>query len=608
MFPDGFGWLDWPNENPDDGVEDEPNEKPDEAGAASPLGFGADEPNENPDEGADVLLGAADEPNENPEEAGVDAVLGSASGFGADDDPKENPDVGAGGGVGAGASLADAFEDEPNEKPEADAPLGDPFAGTAAPNEKAVEGDVEGGLAPNEKANDLAGVDVSVFSSVGLGAEPKLNGLDGLGSFFSSAAFSTGLVESDFGGWPNVNGDEEVEPVGTEGTNPGPEGTELVDGFNNAKPVEGTEGGLGIEGVEAGVEEDGALVDSWSGLQLDFWAISCLCFETWLDREDSVSVKSQNGSSLTALVNAVMSEELSPRIDVQYSISASEASDAPWPLVVVDADVEVGAGSGISAVFGAGVVEEDPNENGLAGFEVEATADWPNENPDVDDDLSSSAAFTGSSTFFVASDPFSAFLVVSLDAVCPKPKAGLCASVGLTVSEPNEDPEAGAPNGEAFVVGLGADDPPKPNEDPVDGADWPKGVAAGVVDALEDPKVKEGVVADFGASAAGVAVAGLPNENPPKGLAFAAAAGAGVGVGAAGVVEAPNVKPADMGWVEGVVDDDWPKEKLPNGAAVGVDAYEISIIHMTWGYHSLLEELEHHRRNLSVWVYLEFYH
>lgn len=151
---------------------------------------------------AGVLAGAADEPNEKPEGAGA-AGLTSVSVFGADDDPNEKPDVGAGAGVDEGAadSLPDALEDEPNENPEADGPLGDPFAGTAAPNEKAVEGDVEGALTPNEKANDLAGVDVSAFSSAGLGAEPKLNGFDGFGSsFFSSVAFSAGLGVSDLGG------------------------------------------------------------------------------------------------------------------------------------------------------------------------------------------------------------------------------------------------------------------------------------------------------------------------------------------------------------------------------------------------------------------------
>lgn len=106
-----------------------------------------EEPNENPDEGAGVLLGGADEPNEKPEEGAEAVGLASVSGFGADDDPKENPDVAAGAGVDEGAadSLVDALEDAPNENPEADGPLGDPFAGTAAPNEKAVEGDVEGG-------------------------------------------------------------------------------------------------------------------------------------------------------------------------------------------------------------------------------------------------------------------------------------------------------------------------------------------------------------------------------------------------------------------------------------------------------------------------------
>jgi hypothetical protein len=89
-----------------------------------------------------------------------------------------------------------------------------------------------------------------------------------------------------------------------------------------------------------------------------------------------------------------------------------------------------------------------------------------------------------------------------------------------------------------------------------------------------DPKLNAGVEDGVGV-ASGELAAGLPNENPPNGLAFAAA-GAGVGVGAAGVEEAPNENPAD-GVVEGAVDA-WPKEKEPNGedeagAAAGVGAY-----------------------------------
>jgi len=94
------------------------------------------------------------------------------------------------------------------------------------------------------------------------------------------------------------------------------------------------------------------------------------------------------------------------------------------------------------------------------------------------------------------------------------------------------------------------------------------------VDGVEpEPKLNAGVEDDVGVASVELA-AGLPNENPPNGLGFAAA-GAGVGVGAAGVVEAPNENPAD-GVVEGA-DDAWPNEKEPNGddeagAAAGVGA------------------------------------
>ena len=73
--------------------------------------------------------------------------------------------------------------------------------------------------------------------------------------------------------------------------------------------------------------------------------------------------------------------------------------------------------------------------------------------------------------------------------------------------------------------------------------------------------------------------AGLPNENPPNGLGFAAPA---AGAACAGVVEAPNENPADG--ADGAVDEAYPKEKEPNGeaevgaaAGVGVGAYAISI-------------------------------
>ena len=79
----------------------------------------------------------------------------------------------------------------------------------------------------------------------------------------------------------------------------------------------------------------------------------------------------------------------------------------------------------------------------------------------------------------------------------------------------------------------------------------------------------------------GVVDAGLPNENPPNGLGFAAPA-VGAGAAGAGVVEAPNENPADG--ADGAVDEACPKEKEPNGeaevgaaAGVGIEAYAISV-------------------------------
>jgi hypothetical protein len=155
-----------------------------------------DDPNEKPDEGADgallseSALGADDDPNEKPDEDVVDDLL-SESALGAADDPNENPDDGA--GVDASPDL----DDEPNEKDEAEGPLGDPLGGTAAPNANAVEGEVFGCLAPKENENDLAGVEVS---PVGLGVSSffsagvvglKVNPLEGV-SFFSVFEVSLG--------------------------------------------------------------------------------------------------------------------------------------------------------------------------------------------------------------------------------------------------------------------------------------------------------------------------------------------------------------------------------------------------------------------------------
>jgi len=115
----------------------------------------------------------------------------------------------------------DGFADvDPNEKFEADGPPGEPLAGTAAPKENAVEGDVEGGLAPKEKLKDLAGVEFeSTFASSGLDGvvvdadEPKLNGFEGLLCSFSFSAWGAGAAAgvsvffSEVAGAPKVNGD-----------------------------------------------------------------------------------------------------------------------------------------------------------------------------------------------------------------------------------------------------------------------------------------------------------------------------------------------------------------------------------------------------------------
>jgi hypothetical protein len=604
--------ADWPNENPEEGVDVdvdvEPNENPEEAGwglrstdlgaeelpnenpedgaaGFSESGFGADEdPKENPDEGAGALVsvsdfGADEEPNENPDEGA--GVLDSVSDLWAVEEPNENPDDGAeaGDGDGAAPSLLFDCEDDPKEKDEAEGPLGDPLGGTAAPKANAVDGEVFGCLAPKENENDFAGVDVSSVGLEGAGDSsffsagadwPKLNPDPPEGvSFFS--------LEASLAGWPNVNGDEE-EPADTVGTKPPPEGVD-VEGFNSPKPEVGTEGGLGIEGAAAGFESvcfESALL-SCPGLQPDFWAISSRCLVTCSDSDASVPDRSQNGSSLIAFESALTSEELRPRMEVQYWISDSEASvlELPFPFAVVEVD----AGDA-SFWAGAGVgLDEDPNENGAAGFELDAAgaADWPNENDDVD--LGASAA-AGSLDFLFSSGVSSSFLV-SLVSFCPKPKEALCFSASVSVladcPKPNEDPEAGAPKGEAAepaVLGVDAAEPLKPNVEVVEGAElWPKLVEVEVEGVEPESKLKAG------AEGVGVAsmelAAGLPNENPPNGLGFGAA-GAGAGVGAAGVDEAPNENPAE-GVVEGA-DDAWPNEKEPNGedeagAAAGVGAW-----------------------------------
>lgn len=109
--------------------------------------------------------------------------------------------------MGVGAAGA-----EPNENVDADADaLGDPLDGTAAPKANAVEGEVEGGLEPNENpANGLAGVVLELASDFGSEAEvaglagvPKLNPLvAGADVDFGSSFFSDGA--------PKLNGVDEV--------------------------------------------------------------------------------------------------------------------------------------------------------------------------------------------------------------------------------------------------------------------------------------------------------------------------------------------------------------------------------------------------------------
>jgi hypothetical protein len=262
---------------------------------------------------------------------------------------------------------------------------------------------------------------------------------------------------------------------------------------------------------------------------------------------------------------------LSPRMEVQYWISESDASDLEVPFPLADGvGVAEEKGGEDSKGFWVAEVDEDPKENGAAGFELEAAGpalDWPNENEDVDllGSVLGSGAL-GSLDFEVSSDTLSSFFVSLPVLFCPKPKVdlGFSASVSgfaellVVCPKPKEELETGAPNGEAFevtVLGVEVEDP-KPNVilDPVDGVEFcPNEVDVEVEGFDPDPKLNAGVEDDDDASvvAEGAGVAGLPNENPPNGLALAAA-GAGAG---AGVDEAPNVNPADGAPADGAADD-----------------------------------------------------
>lgn len=198
-------------------------------------------------------------------------------------------------------------EDEPNENvgapdalPEAP-PAGELLAGTAAPKENAVEGEVEGGLALKENPpNGFAGVDVDAGAGAGAGVEglagvgvlPKLNPVAAVADSFGAASsfafvvvgsapkLNDGLTpllssffcdgsdgapklnppadavlctfsffpDSGAGALPKVNGEEDEPEPDAEGVgvNPVPAGVEVdedgAEGLRNPKPADGTDG------------------------------------------------------------------------------------------------------------------------------------------------------------------------------------------------------------------------------------------------------------------------------------------------------------------------------------------------------------------------------
>lgn len=230
--------------------------------------------------------------------------------------------------------------------------------------------------------------------------DPKLNGLAGLAVSFAMSACSEAEADDDdsifssflslFARAPKVNGDDDPELEAlTVGTNPGPADAAVeeagVAGFKKLNPPEGADGGLGAEGAAAGV---GAGVDvdpfevfetSCPGFQPDFWAISSMCRVTCCPSETSVSDRSRNGSSLTALDSALAKDVLRPLIEVQYLISASDGWVVDEPLALVAglgsaeaAGVVVALDFGEAAVSGcfdgagvitAGVVDDEPKAN-----------------------------------------------------------------------------------------------------------------------------------------------------------------------------------------------------------------------------------------------------
>lgn len=137
---------------------------------------------------------------------------------------------------------------------------------------------------------------------------------------------------------------------------------------------------------------------------------------------------------MTASDRALTSELLSPLIDVQYLISASDASDLELELspffaassaagVFLESDAMEASSCLTGDVAAEAVVVEEPKEND-EDCDVPAGAEgWPNEK----------AGFEASAVFVVKVDESSVGAAAGVDAgagVLPKANAGLVASTG----------------------------------------------------------------------------------------------------------------------------------------------------------------------------------
>lgn len=295
-----------------------------------------------------------------------------------EDDPNEKPDPDDC-AAAAGAALGVGVDDDPNENVGAALPLGDPLLGTAAPNENAVDGEVEGGLALKEnplnafcgvetlsagvagawaalvladeevevepKLNPVADFGASSFL-LSLVDAPKLNELDGLLSdgaagvvdapnengedFFGSSELGPEVVLAGAaaGALPNVNGDELAPPAGSVGTKPVPgvDDEAAVGGLSDPKnPDEGAEGGLGIASPAADPFVE--VLPGAFGLQPVEDAISAMNFDACSPSGPRTFDRSRNGSSFIASERVLTKDSFIPRIDVQYSTSAAEGSE-----------------------------------------------------------------------------------------------------------------------------------------------------------------------------------------------------------------------------------------------------------------------------------------